>query len=100
MQGSPPFHARSIAGLRRTEIEVHHADLKIGYTAHHWPEDFTSHLIHRRQRQLSEQGQQFVLEIADLGGTLHVGARWRAHGSAARPQTSPGGSSAADTATS
>lgn len=73
MEGSPPIRARSIAGLRRTEVEVHHADLNIGYTAHDWPEDFTSYLIHRRQRELSDQGEQFALEITDRGGVIHVG---------------------------
>lgn len=73
MEGSKPFPARRIAGLRRTEVEIHHADLHVGYTAHDWPEDFVDYLLHRRQRELSEDGHEFVIELTDSGGSVHVG---------------------------
>jgi maleylpyruvate isomerase len=73
MAGAKPVPARSIAGLRRTEIEIHHADLRIGYTAHDWPDDFVDYLLHRRQRELSDGGHEFVMELADSGSTVQIG---------------------------
>ncbi len=37
--------ATEIPLLRRTEIEVHHVDLDLDYTAAHWPEDFVEDLL-------------------------------------------------------
>jgi maleylpyruvate isomerase len=73
MAGAKRFAARAIAGLRRTEVEIHHADLLLGYTAHDWPEDFVDYLLHRRQRELSDRGHEFVMEVTDTGGTIHIG---------------------------
>jgi len=71
--GAKPFPARVIAGLRRTEVEIHHADLNVGYTAHDWPEDFVDYLLHRRQRELNDAGHEFLIELTDTGGTVHLG---------------------------
>jgi maleylpyruvate isomerase len=73
MPGTPPIAARKIGGLRRNEVEIHHADLNVGYSPQHWPADFTAHLIHRRHRELAEAGEALVLDITDLGSTVHIG---------------------------
>ena len=71
--GSPPWPAYRVGVLRRTEVEVHHADLNIGYTAHDWPEDFTAHLLHRRERELAAEGTTLTLRLTDTGSTINVG---------------------------
>ncbi len=37
--------ATMIPTLRRTEVEVHHVDLDLGYTIAHWPSDFVEMLL-------------------------------------------------------
>ena len=53
--------------LRRTEVEVHHADLGVGYTAADWPSDFVAALMKRRQRELAETGPGFRWRTSDTG---------------------------------
>lgn len=51
--------------MRRTEVEIHHADLGIGYTAENWPADFVAHILKRRKRELEGQGRALLLELSD-----------------------------------
>jgi maleylpyruvate isomerase len=37
--------ATVIPTLRRTEVEVHHVDLDLGYPIFHWPPDFVDALL-------------------------------------------------------
>jgi maleylpyruvate isomerase len=71
--GSPPFEVREVGRLRRTEVEVHHADLGIGYTARDWPASFTRLLLERRAAELSDRGQGMVWRLTDLDETVVVG---------------------------
>ena len=71
--GSPPFPAYRVGRLRRTEIEVHHADLDIGYTARDWPADFTRHLLDRRNRELTADGVSMTWRLTDLDETVVIG---------------------------
>jgi maleylpyruvate isomerase len=71
--GSAPFEAFRVAGMGRTEVEVHHADLLIGYTSHDWPADFTRHLLDRRAVELSDQGAGMSWRVTDLDDTIVVG---------------------------
>jgi maleylpyruvate isomerase len=71
--GSPPFPAYRVGRLRRTELEVHHADLGIGYAARDWPVDFVRHLLDRRTRELTDGGASLTLRLADLGETVVIG---------------------------
>jgi maleylpyruvate isomerase len=60
---SGPTWPVSRTGLMRwTEVEVHHADLGVGYTADDWPPEFVASLLDRRQRELSETGPAFGWE--------------------------------------
>ena len=70
--GSRPFPVRRVGAMRRTEVEVHHADLDAGYTAHDWPADFHDHLLKRRVRELGERAG-FVLRLVDRDQDLPVG---------------------------
>jgi maleylpyruvate isomerase len=69
--GSPPFPVTKVGGMRRTEVEVHHADLGIGYTSYDWPADFTTHLLERRARELA--GRPMRWRLTDTGRTIDVG---------------------------
>jgi maleylpyruvate isomerase len=62
---SEQWPVRRVGAMRRTEVEVHHADLGIGYTAADWPADFVAHLLKRRQRELEGTGQAMTLELSD-----------------------------------
>jgi maleylpyruvate isomerase len=71
--GSVPFPVTKIGGMRRTELEVHQADLLVGYTPHDWPPDFTAHLLTRRARELGDSGPPMVWRLTDTGETMAVG---------------------------
>ncbi len=58
------FPARDVLRARRTEVEVHHADLGNGYTAADWPRDFTEMLIGRVQDDRAD-GPSMVLSSID-----------------------------------
>ena len=69
-----PMPVRRVGILRRTEVEVHHADLGVGYTAADWPADFVDHLLKRRTRELEAGEHAVVLELTDRGTSVEVGS--------------------------
>ena len=71
--GSPPYPVRRVGRMRRTEVEVHHADLGIGYTAADWPQEFVDLLLDRRASQLESADQALVLELTDRGESREIG---------------------------
>jgi maleylpyruvate isomerase len=74
--GDPTFTASDVGSMRRTEVEIHHADLGIGYTAHDWPTDFSLALVERRQDELASLpggGPSMVLSSTDLNGLWRLG---------------------------
>jgi maleylpyruvate isomerase len=52
----PTYPVRKVGLFRRTEVEVHHADLGVGYTAADWPADFVAALMGRRRKELERDG--------------------------------------------
>lgn len=68
------FPVRWVARLRRTEVEVHHADLGLGYTAADWPADFVESLLHRRERELGAEGASLAVSAVDTGTSWTVGS--------------------------
>ena len=76
LAGDPAvFEARIVMGLRRTEVEVHHADLLLAYTPAQWPEDFSRSLVRRRQDELAEEGgPSMVLASTDVDGLWKLGS--------------------------
>lgn len=72
LPGGPTWPVKRVGILRRTEVEVHHADLGLWYTAVEWPDDFVEHLLARRKRELEEAGVQLQLELSDRD-TMLVG---------------------------
>jgi maleylpyruvate isomerase len=65
--GGEQFPVRRVGMMRRTEVEVHHADLGAGYTAADWPADFVSALFKRRQRELKADGIGLSWRSTDTG---------------------------------
>lgn len=70
--GATPMPVRRVGLMRRTEVEVHHADLLLGYTARDWPESFTRSLVARRQEELAG-GPSMVLSSTDVEGLWKFG---------------------------
>ena len=81
--GSAPFPVRRVGMMRRTEVEVHHADLGLQYTAADWPQDFVSALMKRRHRELAAAGVGFRWRAADTGESWETGDGPEVTGSAA-----------------
>ncbi len=70
--GTEPIPARQVGHMRRTEVEIHHADLLLGYTPANWPHDFSRDLISRRQTELAD-GPSMVLSATDVDGLWKFG---------------------------
>lgn len=67
LPGGDPFAVRRVGAWRRTEVEVHHADLGTAYTASDWPPEFLDRLLDQRRRELATGGVALVLELSDRG---------------------------------
>ncbi len=83
LPGGETWPVRRVGTMRRTEVEVHHADLGIGYTAAAWPEDFVTALMRRRERELSSDGPAFTWRATDTGESWSSGEGPSVEGSAA-----------------
>jgi maleylpyruvate isomerase len=59
--------------MRRTEVEVHHADLGLDYTADDWPPDFVAGLMERRRQELAAAGTAFSWFVTDTGERWSTG---------------------------
>jgi maleylpyruvate isomerase len=70
--GTDPLPVRHVGHIRRTEVEIHHADLLLGYTPASWPHDFSRDLVSRRQEELAN-GPSMVLRATDVDGLWNVG---------------------------
>ena len=81
--GGKSYPARRVPLARRTEVEVHHADLGIGYTAGDWPEDLVEALFKRRHRELAAARVGFTWTATDTGSTWTTGEGPEVTGSAA-----------------
>ena len=71
--GGPRQPVRRVGMMRRTEVEVHHADLGLGYTAADWPADFVSALMKRRHRELEDAGVAVRWRATDTGESWAAG---------------------------
>jgi maleylpyruvate isomerase len=72
--GGPTFPAREIATHRLVEVEVHHADLGIGYTAADWDPAFCDLILNRVLDDRAD-GPAMVLKAADGGGLWKYGVQ-------------------------
>jgi maleylpyruvate isomerase len=71
--GTPTFPAKEIATHRLVELEVHHADLDLGYGRENWSDEFCHLLLDRVMADRSE-GPSMVLRSTDTGGHWKYGA--------------------------
>jgi maleylpyruvate isomerase len=69
----PVQPVRRVGMMRRTEVEVHHADLGAGYSAADWPADFVSALMKRRHRELREAGPALRWRATDTDEAWDAG---------------------------
>jgi maleylpyruvate isomerase len=67
-----PFPARTVPAARLLEVEVHHADLGVGYTWEDWDASFADAVIARAQGERSEE-PSVVLRSTDTGGLWKIG---------------------------
>ncbi len=71
--GGVTYPARRVGISRRTEVEVHHADLGIGYTAAAWPPDLVEALFKRRHRELAAAELGLTWRATDTGSAWTTG---------------------------
>ena len=74
--GPETFPLSSVGPRRRAEVEIHHADLGIGYLPTDWPPDFAAGLVAQRQGELAVQpdgGPSMVLSSTDVEGLWKLG---------------------------
>ena len=83
LPGGPAQPVRRVGMMRRTEVEVHHADLDAGYTAEDWPTDFVAALMKRRQRELESSGVGLSWRTTDTGEHWETGPGPEVTGTAA-----------------
>ena len=70
------FTAGSVPGRRLREVEIHHADLGLGYAYAAWPRDFAEGLLERLPADAPEPAH---LEAVDAGRRWRLGAPHDAH---------------------
>lgn len=71
--GTPTFPAKEIANHRLIELEVHHADLGIGYSRHDWSPEFCAMLLDRVMADRAD-GPTMILRATDTNGLWRYGA--------------------------
>ncbi|MGH3424918.1 MAG: hypothetical protein ACRDO8_09325, partial [Nocardioidaceae bacterium] len=69
------YPAHGIAWHRLREVEIHHVDLDMGYTADGWPEDFTARCLGDVTDMLAarEDCPAMALSAAGTGRTWRLG---------------------------
>lgn len=67
-----PFPARAVPAARLLELEVHHADLGIGYTWESWDAEFSDGVVTRIQGERSQEPSA-VLRSTDTGRLWKIG---------------------------
>lgn len=72
--GSRTFRVRNVALLRRIEVEVHHADLGIGYSPRDWGPGFADLMVGRVQNDRAD-GPAMVLRSTDTHGLWKYGVQ-------------------------
>jgi maleylpyruvate isomerase len=66
------FTVASIPARRRTEVEIHHADLGLAYTWNDWPGDFCAALIPVMTARLQDRDEGFTVVATDLNRSWDV----------------------------
>jgi maleylpyruvate isomerase len=75
--GQETFPLHTVGFRRRAEVEIHHADLDLGYLPSTWPTDFSLRMVAQRQEELArlpEGGPAMVLSSTDVEGLWRFGS--------------------------
>ena len=75
--GEATFALHTLGPRRRAEVEIHHADLDLGYEPSTWPPDFSRAMVRQRQDELAALpggGPSMVLVGTDVDGLWKLGA--------------------------
>ena len=75
--GAEGFALATVAARRRAEVEIHHADLDLGYSPTDWPADFARGVVGQRQDELAALPQgcpSMVLCATDVEGLWKLGS--------------------------
>jgi maleylpyruvate isomerase len=70
--GGRQFPASNVGTMRTREVEIHHADLALDYTAADWPPEFVVLLLDSRARA-EHDGEPFVAHATDLNRSWEFG---------------------------
>ncbi len=70
--GGMRLKVSSIPARRRTEVEIHHADLGLAYTAADWPGDFCAAFIPVMAARLADRDEGFTVLATDLDRSWDV----------------------------
>ena len=74
--GEERYPLETIGPRRRTEVEIHHADLGLAYGPGDWPVDFARNLVKQRQDEMAalpQGGPSMVLSATDVDGLWKFG---------------------------
>ncbi len=69
--GARAFKAGAAVGMRHREVEIHHADLGLGFSHREWPPSFAVRLIEAMARR--DADASFSVHASDLDRTWHFG---------------------------
>ncbi len=74
--GEQTFELGTLGPRRRAEVEIHHADLDVGYSPDDWPADFSLAMVGQRQQEMAALAQgcpSMVLSSTDVPGLWRFG---------------------------
>jgi maleylpyruvate isomerase len=74
--GEVTFPLWTLPPRRRAEVEIHHADLDLGYLPSQWPVDFSSAMVRQRQDEMAALAggcPSMVLSATDVEGLWKFG---------------------------
>ena len=74
--GEATFALHTLGPRRRAEVEIHHADLDLGYEPASWPPDFSRAMVKQRQGEMAALpggGPSMVLSATDVDGLWKFG---------------------------
>lgn len=72
--GGITFAAAAVPAMRWREVEIHHADLLVGYSHREWPVAFAEAALGAMTGRLRDLSPGFRLVLTDVGGTREVGS--------------------------
>ncbi len=70
--GGRTMRASAVPGMRLRELEIHHVDLRAGYTRADWALDFAEHLLDAMAKRV-RHGPPFEIRPVDSGRTWVLG---------------------------